>query len=59
MLHELAPQLAGTVKFIFQPAEEAIGGMKVMIEESIMVASNVDLALGVQALSRAALDLLS
>ncbi len=46
VLHELAPQLAGTVKLIFQPAEETIGGMKVMIEEGIMVAPNVDLALG-------------
>src|SRR5271166_4615042 len=28
VLQDLAPQLAGTVKLIFQPAEEAIGGMR-------------------------------
>ncbi|MCC6716649.1 MAG: amidohydrolase [Acetobacteraceae bacterium] len=46
VLHALAPQLAGTVKLVFQPAEEAIGGMKVMIEEGILEAPKVDMALG-------------
>lgn len=46
VLSELAMQLSGTVKLVFQPAEEAIGGMKVMLEESILEAPRVDLALG-------------
>ncbi|HEY0419272.1 MAG TPA: M20 family metallopeptidase [Acetobacteraceae bacterium] len=46
VLHNLAPQLAGTVKLVFQPAEEAIGGMKVMIEEGLLEAPKVDMALG-------------
>jgi amidohydrolase len=46
VLKELAPQLAGTVKLIFQPAEEAIGGMKVMIEEGVMTNPAIDMALG-------------
>ena len=28
VLKDLAPQLAGTVKLVFQPAEEGIGGMR-------------------------------
>jgi amidohydrolase len=46
VLHRLAPQLAGTVKLVFQPAEEAIGGMKVMIEEGLLDGPKVDMALG-------------
>jgi amidohydrolase len=46
ILHALAPQLAGTVKLVFQPAEEAIGGMKVMIDEGLMQNPKVDIALG-------------
>ena len=32
VLKDLAPQLAGTVKLVFQPAEEGIGGMRAMID---------------------------
>ena len=46
VLHALAPRLAGTVKLVFQPAEEAIGGMAEMIEDGVMEAPRVDLALG-------------
>ncbi len=46
VLRDLAPQLAGTVKLIFQPAEEAIGGMEAMLKEGILQGPNVDIALG-------------
>jgi amidohydrolase len=46
VLRELAPQLAGTVKLIFQPAEEAIGGMKEMIAEGVMTEPDITYALG-------------
>ncbi len=44
VLAGLAPQLAGTVRLIFQPAEEAIGGAREMIKEGVL--DGVDLALG-------------
>ncbi|HEX4260047.1 MAG TPA: M20 family metallopeptidase [Acetobacteraceae bacterium] len=43
VLKEMAPQLAGTVRLLFQPAEEAIGGAKEMIAEGAL--EGVDLAL--------------
>jgi len=46
VLQELAPQLAGTVKLIFQPAEEAIGGMQAMIAEGVMNQPDITCALG-------------
>ncbi|MGA3402399.1 MAG: M20 family metallopeptidase [Acetobacteraceae bacterium] len=46
VLRDLAPQLAGTVKLVFQPAEEGIGGMRAMIADGVMEAPKVDLALG-------------
>ncbi|HYF09256.1 MAG TPA: amidohydrolase, partial [Acetobacteraceae bacterium] len=33
VLKDLAPQLAGTVRLVFQPAEEALGGAKAMVAE--------------------------
>ena len=45
-MHELAPQLAGTVKLVFQPAEEGLGGMDAMIRDGVMEGPKVDLALG-------------
>jgi amidohydrolase len=45
VLKELAPQLAGTVKLIFQPAEEAIGGAEEMIRAGVLEGPKVDLAL--------------
>jgi amidohydrolase len=44
VLHELAPLLAGTVRLVFQPAEEAIGGAERMIEAGVL--DGVDMALG-------------
>ncbi len=46
VLRELAPQLAGTVKLVFQPAEEGLGGMAAMIADGVMDDLKVDLALG-------------
>ena len=46
VLRDLAPQLAGTVKLVFQPAEEGIGGMRAMIADGVMDAPKVDMALG-------------
>src|ERR1700744_2473885 len=45
VLRDLAPQLAGTVKLVFQPAEEAIGGMKEMIAAGVMDNPKIDMAL--------------
>ena len=46
VLKELAPQIAGTVKLVFQPAEEGLGGMKAMIDDGVMDGPKVDMALG-------------
>jgi amidohydrolase len=46
VLRQLAPQLAGTVKLVFQPAEEAIGGMQEMLAEGLLENPKVDFALG-------------
>jgi amidohydrolase len=46
VLKELAPSLAGSVKLIFQPAEEAIGGAERMIAEGVLEGPHVDMALG-------------
>lgn len=46
VLAELAPQLAGSVKLIFQPAEEDIGGMEAMIGDGVMEGPRIDMALG-------------
>jgi amidohydrolase len=46
VLHALAPRLAGTVKLVFQPAEEAIGGMAEMIRAGVMDNPRIDMAIG-------------
>lgn len=46
VLREMAPQLAGRVKLVFQPAEEGLGGMQAMIDDGVMDDPKVDLALG-------------
>jgi amidohydrolase len=46
VLQGLAPRLAGTVKLVFQPAEESIGGMKEMLSEGLLDDPKVDFALG-------------
>lgn len=45
VLREMAPALAGTVKLVFQPAEEGLGGMKAMIEAGVMDNPKVDMAM--------------
>ncbi len=46
VLKDLAPRLAGTVKLVFQPAEEGLGGMAAMIADGVMDDPKVDFALG-------------
>ncbi len=46
VLKALAPRLAGTVKLVFQPAEEIAGGAKAMIEEGVLDSPRVEMALG-------------
>ncbi|HSU06943.1 MAG TPA: M20 family metallopeptidase [Acetobacteraceae bacterium] len=46
VLKDLAPQLAGSVKLVFQPAEEGVGGMRAMIADGVMDGPKVDYALG-------------
>ncbi len=41
-----APDFAGTVHFIFQPAEEGLGGARVMIEEGLFDRFNCDVVYG-------------
>ncbi len=46
VLKELAPQLAGSVKLVFQPAEEALGGAAAMLADGLLESPKVSLALG-------------
>lgn len=46
VLKELAPQLSGCIKLVFQPAEEVLGGAAAMIKDGVMDAPTVDMALG-------------
>jgi amidohydrolase len=46
VLNQLKDKLSGTIKFIFQPAEEGPGGAKPMIEEGVMESPHVDYAFG-------------
>ncbi|MBE3118812.1 MAG: amidohydrolase [Candidatus Atribacteria bacterium] len=45
MLNAHRSQLAGTVKFMFQPAEEGMGGAEKMIEDGVLENPKVDVAL--------------
>ncbi len=45
-LNTLKAHLNGTIKFVFQPAEEGPGGAKPMIEQGVMDNPRVDYALG-------------
>lgn len=45
VLRDMAPQLAGTVKLVFQPAEEGLGGARAMIADGVMDGPKVDMAL--------------
>lgn len=44
ILKSLQPELSGTIKLLFQPAEEVLGGAAAMIEDGAL--DGVDLALG-------------
>jgi len=44
ILKRLAPEMSGTVRLLFQPAEEILGGAKAMIAEGAL--DGVDMALG-------------
>ena len=44
ILARLAPEMAGTVRLVFQPAEEILGGAAAMIEDGVL--DGVDMALG-------------
>ncbi len=46
VLKDLAPRLAGTVKLVFQPAEEGLGGMQAMLDAGVMEQPRIDYALG-------------
>lgn len=46
VLKQMAPQLAGSVKLVFQPAEEGLGGMQAMIDDGLMDDPVIDMALG-------------
>jgi amidohydrolase len=45
-MNALKDRISGTIKFVFQPAEEGPGGAKPMIEAGVMDAPHVDYALG-------------
>jgi amidohydrolase len=45
-LNERRESLAGSVRFVFQPAEEAAGGAQACIDDGVLSAPNVDVALG-------------
>ncbi len=46
VLNQIKDRLKGTIKFLFQPAEEGPGGAKPMIEEGVMENPTVDYAIG-------------
>ena len=50
VLSAMRTQLRGTVKFIFQPAEEGGGGAKAMIKDGVLENPHVDILLGMHLL---------
>lgn len=46
LLSQHRDQIAGRVKFVFQPAEEIVGGAKAMVEEGVLENPRPDVALG-------------
>lgn len=46
LLHARRNELAGTVKFVFQPGEEGLGGAERMIREGVLADPRPDYALG-------------
>ncbi len=46
VLHALQPTLRGSVKFVFQPAEEGLGGAERMVAEGVLANPKPDYVLG-------------
>lgn len=46
ILTRLQEDFAGTVKFVFQPAEETASGARKMVEEQVLESPKVDIAIG-------------
>lgn len=46
ILNELKDSFKGSVKFLFQPAEEGDGGAEIMIEEGVLENPKVDICIG-------------
>jgi hypothetical protein len=46
VLHQLKSEVPGTVKFIFQPAEETLAGAQAMIVDGVLDNPKMDLILG-------------
>jgi amidohydrolase len=46
ILHSRRDELSGTVKFMFQPAEEGMGGAEQMLAAGVLANPRVDIALG-------------
>jgi amidohydrolase len=44
-------QIPGTIKLMFQPAEEGLGGAKAMIDDGVLKGPKVDVALGLHVMS--------
>jgi amidohydrolase len=51
LLSGFRDSLKGQVKFVFQPAEENLGGAKLMIEQGVLREPNVDAAFGLHLIS--------
>ena len=51
ILKEMEDELHGTVKLMFQPAEELCGGAKSMVEDGILENPKVDAALGIHSMA--------
>ena len=46
MLHKHREQIAGTIKFVFQPAEEGLGGAEAMVKDGVLDNPRPDYCLG-------------
>jgi len=46
LLHSVSKEMAGTVKLLFQPAEESVGGARLMIEDGVLENPEVNVIFG-------------
>ena len=58
LLHAHQDQLAGTVKFVFQPAEEGLGGAERMIEEGVLNNPKPDYCLALHLVNKSPLGVI-